>query len=459
MGNVASVKKDFTKGSIPIALIKYALPLMAANALQAAYTIVDMMVVGNYAGEAELAAVATAGQAVTLMTALSMGFCAGGQVFIAGIMGKNGGKEGLNRAIGTLFTLILIASALVGVTGAVFSEDIILLLRTPEESTSAATKYLTVSLVGAVFPFGYNAVSAVLRGLGNSIRPLVYVAISACVNVGCNFLFVGALGLGAEGSAYATVVGQAVAFGVSVGYIFVRRREIGFDFKAGSFVPEKDSLKSLFTLGVPLALRSGAVNASTLFLTSYVNMSGVADSAIFGVGLKTDDLARKIAIGINYAVSTFSAQNHAAGEDDRVKKSVYVGLALSFAVYAIFALLYVFDIRGVFGLFTDDREILDRATVFSSAIIYALPAMVTMRATNGFIQGIGKSVTSFVLALADGIVLRLGLAYLFGIVLDMGVYGLFLGYGLASYGSAVPGMLFFLFGKWKKKGANGVSRQ
>lgn len=138
----ARVIKDFTEGSIAGALIKYALPIMACNALQTAYSVVDMMIVGRYVGEASLAGVATAGQIITLLTALSLGFCTGGQVCVAEIVGKRGGSERLRQTIGTLFTFILAVSAVVTALGLIFSDDILALLRTPEESFADAREYL-----------------------------------------------------------------------------------------------------------------------------------------------------------------------------------------------------------------------------------------------------------------------------------------------------------------------------
>lgn len=445
----ARVIKDFTEGSIAGALIKYALPIMACNALQTAYSVVDMMIVGRYVGEASLAGVATAGQIVTLLTALSLGFCTGGQVCVAEIVGKRGGSERLRQTIGTLFTFILAVSAVVTALGLIFSDDILALLRTPEESFADAKEYLQISITGITFMFGYNAVSAVLRGLGDSVRPLIYIAISACVNVGLNFLFVGVLNFGVRGSAWATVAGQATSFAISLIYIAVKRKETGFDFRLKSFLPEKNATVELLRLGIPFALRSGAVNISTLFLISAVNASGVAESALFGVGLKVDDVARRITLGVNYAVSTFVAQNRTAEKFDRVEKSVYIGIVCSLFVYAVFGLTYIFDIEGVFGLFTSEAQVISDAETFSRAILWALPAMITMRATNGYIQGMGKSALSFVLALFDGVILRLGLCYLLGVVFDMGVFGLFLGYGLASYGSAIPGAIYVLCKKKK----------
>ncbi len=434
------IKNDLTVGSVPKELLGYALPFMAANALQAAYAVADMIIVGRYVGTAALTAVSTACRVVTLITMLSMGFCTGGQVRVAKAVGNS---KGINRAVGTLYTFILIAAAVASVVGVALCSEILKLLKTPEESFADARAYLIITSAGIVFPFGYNAVSAVLRGLGDSVRPLIYIAVSACVNVGLNFLFVVGCDLGAVGAAWATVTGQAVAFFIAVGYVFVKKEQVGFDFRAASFIPDKDEAKALMKLGIPFVMRSGAVNVSMTVLTAVVNASGVSAGALFGVGVQTDDFCRKIAIGINYSVTTFVAQNESAGKYSRVGQSVLTGIAYAFCVYFVFGMIYIFCPQSLFRLFTTDAEVLDGARTFARAILWAFPAMITMRATNGYVQGEGKSVLSFVLALTDGVVLRIGLCYLLGVTCGLGTYGLFLGYGLASYGSAVPGAVYF----------------
>ena len=238
-------------------------------------------------------------------------------------------------------------------------------------------------------------------------------------------------------------------FRSSIIYLFIKRRDFGFDFRLKSFIPSKDSAKILIKLGIPFSLRGGAVNVSMLFVTSLVNGLGLAASAVFGVGLKVDDMVRKISIGVNYSVSTFVGQNFAGKEYDRVKKSVYWGWIYSFIIYLAFLIAYLVDVEGLFKLFTTDTEVLSLAPIFVKAIIISFPAMIIMRGTNGFIQGIGNSTLSMIFSLLDGFILRVGLSYLLGNVFGLGLFGLFLGYGLAAYGTAIPGMIYFFFGKWK----------
>ncbi len=446
--NKGKILKDYTKGNLPKQILLFSLPFMLSNALQVLFSIVDMIVVGNVVGPSGLSAVSTASHIVTFMTMICLGFATGGQVYIAQLIGADK-KDDLNKAIGTLFTFTIILAVLMTVIGLTLASPILSLMKTPPEAMEDAITYLLICSGGVFFTFGYNCVSAVLRGMGNSTQPFVYILIAAVINIVLDVLFVLYMDMGVAGAAWATIIGQGVSFLISIIYLFIKREQFGFDFRPKSFIPDKQASKALIKLGIPFSLRSGAVNVSMLFVTSLVNGLGVAASAVFGVGLKVDDMVRKISIGVNYSVSTFVGQNFAAKELDRTRKSVYWGWLYSFLIYLVFLVVYLADVEGLFGLFTKDVEVLELAPIFVQAIIFSFPAMIIMRGTNGFVQGIGNSMLSMIFSLLDGFVLRIGLSYLLGNLMGLGLFGLFLGYGLAAYGTAIPGMIYFFSNKWK----------
>ena len=155
--------------------------------------------------------------------------------------------------------------------------------------------------------------------------------------------------------------------------------------------------------------------------------------------------------GINFAVSSMVGQNIAAKEYRRTRQIFFWGIGLSAACYLIFSAVYLRFSRPMFGFFTSDAPVVELAPVFVSAIIWSFPAMALMRGTNGLIQGIGNAPLSLCFALLDGFVFRIAFSYLLGTVMGLGLYGFFLGYGLAAYGTAVPGLLYFFSGKWEKR--------
>ena len=168
------ILKDYTKGNLPKQILLFSLPFMLSNALQVLFSIVDMIVVGQVVGSSGLSAVSTASHIVTFMTMLCLGFATGGQVYIAQLIGADK-KEDLNKAIGTLFTFTIILAVIMTTIGLTLARPILSLMKTPPEAMDDAVKYLLICSGGVIFTFGYNCVSAVLRGMGNSTQPFVYI--------------------------------------------------------------------------------------------------------------------------------------------------------------------------------------------------------------------------------------------------------------------------------------------
>ena len=442
--------RDFTKGNLPGQMLRFSVPFMISNALQVVYAIVDMIVVGNVLGSPGLAAVATASQVSTLMTMVCLGFSTGAQVYISQLIGAGRQRE-LNATIGTMTSMLALMGAVIGALGLLFAPWILTLLNTPDVSFDMAVSYLRICAGGILVTYGYNAVSAVLRGMGDSVQPCIYIIIAALVNLGLDLWFVRGLGWGVPGAAIATIIGQAVSFFTAVVHLYRNREAFGFDFRRESFRIDRPVAQKLTGLGLPMALRSASVNISMLFVTGLVNSVGPEAASVFGVGLKVDDVAHKISMGVNYSVSTVTGQNFAARNFKRTEQAVWWGWFYSLIIYLIFTVAYVSDIEGLFRLFTQEQAVLDLAPVFVRAILWSFPAMLLMRGANGLIQGIGNARLSFIFAVLDSLVLRIGLSYLLGVVLGHGLYGFILGYGLAAYGTAIPGTIYFFSGIWKRR--------
>ena len=441
---------DFTTGSIPKKLLRFSLPFMASNALQVFYAIVDMIVVGKVIGSAGLSAVSTASQLFAFMTMLCLGFCTGGQVLIAQLIGA-GKKQQLKSAIGTLFTIMAVCGVVMTAAGLALQRQVLTLLNTPDDAYELAVQYMTVCSCGILFTYGYNVVSAILRGMGDARHPFVFIAIASVINVALDLLFVAVFNWGTAGAALATIIGQAFSFLYAVFFLARRQEAFYFDFHPASFRPDRHMLRALFSLGIPFALQSCAINISMMFVNSLVNDVGVNASAVFGVGVKIDDIANKVTQGLTFAGSAMVGQNFAAGRLDRVRRVVVWCWVFAAAAYAAFSALLLTSCETLYGFFTDDAGVVELAPVFVSAVVWSFPAMVLMRGTHGFIQGIGNAKLSLIMALIDGFVLRMFLSWFIGIRLGYGLYGFFFGFSMATYGTAVPAAIYFFSGVWKKR--------
>ena len=448
--NTKRLSKDFTKGSIPKQLLLFTLPFMASNALQVLYSTIDMIIVGEYVGTAGLSAVSQSSQILNFATMVCMGFSNAGQVLISQALGAGKRKE-LNRIIGTLFSMILLIALALSCVALGARTWIMDIMNMPAESYDYAMDYLIICGAGLFFTAGYNLVSAVLRGMGDSKRPFLFIGIASSVNLVLDILFTGIFGWEVAGAAWATIIGQAVSFLFSLFFLFRHKESFGFDFKKESFRISKQYAKMIASLGTPMAIQSGCINISMLFVNSMINEVGVVASATFGVGVRIDDIANKISQGIQFAAMPIISQNIAAKEQKRSVQVVRWAWVFSGILTVVFMTAYILFGKQLFMAFSDDPLVHDMSATFIKAILWMFPALAVMRGSSAFIQGIGNAKLSMVLALLDGVVLRIGLSWLFGIALGWGFYGFVLGYGLAAYGCAIPGMTYFLSGVWKKR--------
>ncbi|MBO5891588.1 MAG: MATE family efflux transporter [Oscillospiraceae bacterium] len=442
--------KDFTKGNIPKRLLWFMLPFMASNALQVLYSTIDMIVVGKYVGTPGLSAVSQSSQILNFATMVCLGFSNAGQVLIAQALGAGKRKE-QNQIIGTLFSLIMILAVILTAVFLGGQKWIMDVMHMPEESRKFALEYLVICSSGMIFTAGYNMVSAVLRGMGDSKRPFLFIGVATVVNLVLDILFIRVFRWEVAGAAWATIIGQAVSFIFSLVYLYRHKESFGFDFKKESFRINRKYTKMIAQLGTPMAIQSGCINLSMLFVNSMVNNVGVVASATFGVGIRIDDIINKISQGIHYAAMPMISQNIAAKEPKRAKQVVHYAWLYSGILTVVAMAAYLLRGKLLFMAFSDDPLVHEMSWEFIRAILYMFPALAVMRGSSAFIQGIGNAKLSLVLALLDGVVLRIGLSWLLGIVLGWGFFGFVLGYGLAAYGCAIPGMIFFLSGVWKKQ--------
>ena len=444
------LSREFTQGNIPKQLLWFTLPFMASNALQVLYSTIDMAIVGEYVGTPGLSAVSQSSQIMNFAAMVCLGFSNAGQVLISQALGA-GKRKQMNHIIGTMFSMLMILALALTVVFLTARHWIMDVMNMPVESMEYAMDYLVICSAGLVFTAGYNMVSAVLRGMGDSKRPLLFIGIASAVNLVLDILFTGVLGWEVAGAAWATIIGQAVSFAFSVFYLYRNREEFGFDFKKESFRIDKQYSKMILTLGTPMAIQAGCINISMLAVNSMVNDVGVVASATFGVGLRIDDIINKLSMGIQYAAMPMISQNIAAGQQKRAKQVVYWAWIYAGVFTVVSVSAYILFGEQLFRLFSDDSLVHQMSGTFIAAIIWMFPALAVMRGTGAFIQGIGNAKLSMVLALLDGVIFRIGLSWLFGLAFQWGFFGFVLGYGLAPYGFAIPGLVYFLSGIWKKR--------
>ena len=451
--------KDFTEGKIVGPLVRFAVPLFLANLLQIVYNMADMMIVGNVCGQVGLSAVSVGGQMTDFFTILILGFSNAAQVIISQLLGAKR-RDKLGKFVGT-FAITLIVAALINTAAAlILRRQILIWLNTPAEAFDEALRYSVISMSGIIFVFGYNAVSAVMRGLGDSKRPFMFIAAAAVLNVIGDLILVAGLGMGAMGAALATVAAQAISFVSALVYLARHRKMLGFEMSRSDFKLDWGLFKTLLKLGVPMALKSAAVSFSMLFTTSFICSYGLAVTTVTGIGNKINQIGNLVATSLNTAGATMIGQNIGAERYNRVPKVMMTVWGINIAISALLAGVIVAFPEWFFSLFASDLYSVDAAlgvTVMTVALQYVPLAVLSLFAcafrsgANSLINGSGNFAVNMSVALLDALILRIGLGLLLGLACGWGYKGFWYGNYISAFTPFFIGVVFYFTGKWKTR--------
>ena len=450
MERQGSMVRDLTEGPVVPLLLRFAFPLFVSNALQAVYNVVDMVVVGNYIGKAGMSAVSIGGDLLHLLTFVAMGFCSAGQVIIARAVGEKR-PEDIRKTIGTMFSFLLGVSALIAVICFLLRSSLLSWLNTPAAARAYAMDYLVTCVCGLVFIYGYNIVSAILRGMGDSKRPFLFIAVAAILNMVLDVLFVKYFHMEVFGAALATVIGQGVSFLASLVYLYRRRESFGFDFKARSFRIDGPAFRRLVALGVPMAIQAAAVNLSKIVLMSWINLFDVTYSALAGIFNKLNTMCGVISQSFTTAGSTMAGQNLGARKYRRVNETLLTLLLIGLGFATAFSAVMLLWPDGVYGMFTPDTDVLSVAAVLTIPVILNFYGAATRTPAFALINGSGRPKLNLAVAIIDGVISRIGLAALFGFALHWDCFGFWMGDALAGFMPFLIGGAFYLSGRWKAK--------
>lgn len=324
--------RDLTKGRIGSTLILFALPMIAGNLLQQFYNIADTLIVGQVLGRDALAAVGSAYTLMTFLTSIFLGLCMGAGALFSIYQGR-GDTASLKSSIFHAFCLIMSVTVVINIAVYAFIRPIMLFLRVPDEVYSGMRLYLLIVFAGIPATSLYNFFSCMLRALGNSSAPLIFLAVSAVLNIALDILFVAVLPFGIGGAALATVIAQYVSgIGIAV-YVLIKCR---------SFLPEKTDrhfsaaiLKEILNLSSLTCLQQSVMNFGILMVQGLVNSFGTVVMAAFAAAVKIDTFAYLPVQDFGNAYSTFVAQNFGAGEQERIRR----GTKTAFVMSGIFSLI------------------------------------------------------------------------------------------------------------------------
>ena len=444
------IVRDLTSGNVARTMIFFAAPLFFSSLLQTTYNMVDMIIIGHFVGKEGLAAAAIGGDVLLFASFVAMGFANAGQVIISQFIGA-GQHDKVRRLIGTMFTVLGGCAVLIGAFGLFFQDTILRWINTPPEALEYTRSYTDVCLTGLVFIYGYNVVGAVLRGMGDSRHPFYFIALATECNVFLDLLFVVGFRMAIFGAALATVISQAVSFCWAVVFLYRRRFEFGFDFRLRSFAVDREVLLPFLKLGIPMMIQGASIDFSKLFVNSCINSYGVLATAMTGIGNKVGSVVNVVNVALSTAGSSMIGQCIGAEKYNRVPKVLKVSFSINLAISAGMGIVTVLFPSAVFGIFTDDAEVLKLALTYIPVALLLFAGSALRPPMSSLINGSGNFKLNLAVALLDGVFMRIGLSVLLGLVLGFGVYGFWYGNALASFTPFVIGGVYFLSGRWRTR--------
>ncbi len=393
-----------TEGSIFQKILFFSIPLILGNLLQQLYNTADSVMVGNFVGSNALAAVGASSSMIYLLIAFSQGAAVGAGVIVAQYLGA-GNKKSVSDAVHTSLVIAGILGIVLTIAGIVLSRQLLEWMKTPEEVMEQAVTYFRLYSAGMFFGIIYNMAAGILNAAGNSKRSLLYLAVASFTNIVLDILFIAILDMGVAGAAIATDISQAVSCILSMA--FLMRVKDSYQVSLKKLKIHRRIAGSMIRVGLPTGIQNMVISLSNVLVQTSVNGFGAAAMAGYTAYLKVDGFNILPVMSFSMAVTTFAGQNYGAGNYDRVKKGMYVTLAMGF-VYTVLtgALLLTFDDQ-IMGMFSRDAEVI---TCGKLAMKYFCPfyfILSILHGLSGALRGVGKSIPPMVVLLLSLCVFRI----------------------------------------------------
>lgn len=404
-------ENNLTEGNLLKTLLLFAVPFLIANILQSLYGAVDLFVVGKYCGAESVAAVSTGTQVTQIVTSLITGLTLGSTILIGDAMGSRQ-YDLVKKTIGTTLTVFALVALLITALMLGFERPLLTLLKTPAESFDLTMQYVAICSAGNIFICGYNAISAILRGYGDSTRPMIFVGISCMINIILDFVLVKYCGLGVSGTAIATVASQGISMFTAI--LYLKKNNFIFDFALPSFKPVGAIAGKLARVGIPISFQELMIRISFLYLMTVMNSCGVYAASVVGISSKFDVFAMLSGTSMANALAAITAQNMGAGKPERAKKSLWYGLSFALFVSFLFWTWAQLSPQSMIRVFSDDPSVIAAGVPFFKSCSYDYILVTIVFCLNGYLNGRQKTVWTMLSSSAGALLFRIPLVYLFG---------------------------------------------
>lgn len=446
--------RDMTTGSTSSAIIQFTIPLLIGNIAQQLYSTVDSIVVGQYVGDNALAAVGASGPVTNLLLVLFVGISTGAGIMVSQFFGARD-KQMLSKTIGNTLVMTLLAGIAMMLMGVFLSRPFLELLDTPAEILDMAATYLRIIFIGIIGFAFYNILSGILRGLGDSFMPLVFLLVCCGLNIILDLLFVAGFKMGVAGVAWATILSWAVSAVLCFIKIFRMKDEL--ELTVESLKLDGHLCRDLILLGLPSGATQAIFSLSMVVVQSLTNSMGTDVIACNVIIMRVDGFAMMPNFSFGMAMTTFVGQNVGANRMDRVEEGTKNGLKMGVGTAVVLVLCLVFFGKYLIEMFTRTEHLIELSINMLRVLAVGYVAMAVTQILSGVMRGAGDTVSPMWISLVTTVAIRVPLAYLFAFLTrnEARPHGepiaLFLSMLISWLGGALITFLVYRRGKWKAK--------
>lgn len=403
-------EKSLTEGSILKTLIRFSLPFLLSSFLQTFYGLADLFIAGQFNGSATITAVSVGSQLTHMLTVVIVGLAMGSTVTIGRAIGAKKYSDA-GKSIGN--TVILFAGFSLLLTGILLlsTNGILSILAVPAEALKEARAYIMICFAGVPFITAYNIISSIFRGLGDSKRPMYFVAIAGIINIGLDYLLIGPFGMGAAGAALATVTSQILSVLMALAYMRFRMQNLPVtkaDFRLDTAV-----MKEILSIGIPIAAQDGFIQISFLVITAIANKRGVDAAAAVGIVEKVISFLFLVPSAMLSSVSAIAAQNAGARLHERSKKTLLYAITLGVMYSIIVTIICQFQAENVLLLFAkDEPKVIAMGAEYLKSYVFDCIVASIHFCFSGYFCAYQKSILSFIHNVLSVLLVRIPGAYL-----------------------------------------------
>lgn len=431
--------RNLTEGNVFTTLLDFTLPFLLANMLQALYSAVDMIVVGQFVSTSAVSGVNIGSQIMNFITGLIISLSMGSTVALGRYFGA-GDKSNCARAVANSAEFFSVLALILTPLLIKNAQELAVLMHSPKESLRESSVYIAICATGIPAITSFNVLAALMRGVGNSATPMNAVGIAFVVNVLGDIILTRCFGLGVAGIAIATVAAQTV----SAVFMFCSLYKNKFPFRTSvkSFIPSMGIIRDVLKTGLPIALQDIFINLSFLAITYIVNQRGLVASAAVGVTERLVHFMFLVPSAFLSSISAITAQNAGAGKDGRAVKSVRYGMIVTFLFgLSMFTLSQIMP-KTLAGIFTNDTLVIHAAASYLRTYSFECVIVAYTFCLSGYLSGTGRSVVVFVHNMISVLLVRIPMAYFLSVAFPHSLTPL----GLASpLGSAASAFMLFIY--------------